>query len=624
MRKAILLSLGLMWCVAAAAVAQSVEPLVEFDGASGGALAVSNDGKWLAIGAEYKGPLKLFDLAKRKYVATLEDVDGVYVSVDFSPDGKLLAVLRVTTDPPENNLSVWNVAAKKRVWETKEGASWAKFSPDGKRLAAGKFSFVRFYQPKTGALLQDVRVHPEAQVGEGEYAAAAKLFVTAGDEDRKVSLWSVATGKAVNAFAVEGDEISGLAVSDDGVLVAVSQAGKVSVYESRSGQLKWSQTPAEEAIVSLDFRPRSKELATAGQDGAARIWDALAGTELQTIQPGHGMVQAVQYTPDGSDLIVGSSGSTAIYSAYPRVESAPYRTWQSSTGNFSVEARLIGQDGNQVHLIRKGDQKEIVVPLERLSQADRTHVAEALRSPSGKTSLLSYQLYEHIWKTGDEPQALISPEQGIAILAEIAGDFSSPTTSIEVGLSSDKHWQLAGKTEGAYIVARAYTVEELNRALFSDKVEVFSWSAGQAPIKMLRKDEGICCLSGISGALHGYGEEVRVHLVEDEGSGEEYWVLDGHSAQPQLSAKAVALRWKDPEKVIADVTEEVWHVGSEAKSVLPLGEGLCFFGSVSGNFVGGGEIVRLTNEEGAWHLSGQSGQSELSARALVVRIQAKP
>ena len=48
------------------------------------------------------------------------------------------------------------------------------------------------------------------------------------------------------------------------------------------------------------------------------------------------------------------------------------RTWKSSNGKFSVEATLIGVDGDQVRL--KTKEKEIKVPLEMLSEADRQYL----------------------------------------------------------------------------------------------------------------------------------------------------------------------------------------------------------------------------------------------------------
>jgi len=56
--------------------------------------------------------------------------------------------------------------------------------------------------------------------------------------------------------------------------------------------------------------------------------------------------------------------------------SAPdFRTWTDTTGGFRVEAQLVDHDDGQVTL-KKRDGQTIIVPLERLSEADRAYLAE--------------------------------------------------------------------------------------------------------------------------------------------------------------------------------------------------------------------------------------------------------
>jgi hypothetical protein len=61
----------------------------------------------------------------------------------------------------------------------------------------------------------------------------------------------------------------------------------------------------------------------------------------------------------------------------PDTPSAPeFRTWQDASGNFSVEAKFLRVDGEQVVLHRKKDDREIKVPLKLLSPADQKFIAE--------------------------------------------------------------------------------------------------------------------------------------------------------------------------------------------------------------------------------------------------------
>jgi hypothetical protein len=50
---------------------------------------------------------------------------------------------------------------------------------------------------------------------------------------------------------------------------------------------------------------------------------------------------------------------------------AEFRTWTSADGQFQVVAKLVKLDGETVHLQRKSDQRQIAVPVEKLSSEDR-------------------------------------------------------------------------------------------------------------------------------------------------------------------------------------------------------------------------------------------------------------
>jgi hypothetical protein len=491
---------------------------------------------------------------------------------------------------------------------------WAKFSLDGKSLLVGGYQQFRFFDPKSGRVLRSVPAHRDSSVDLGEFSASGKWFVTAGEDDKQAIVWNVQTGKTRQIIQLE-QEPTAVAISDDGSLVAIAQNTKVAVFDTKTGREKWSKTPYEEAVRSLSFRPTTFQLVSGSQNGDVRIWDAATGEELEEFRPERGMVQAVLYTPSGGSLIVGTSGATLVYSAGMSSPEAGYRLWQSASGKFRVEARLIGKADDKVRLLRKSDNKEVEVPLAQLSDADRLFVTEAEQASSARPKTLRYESEPFAWKAGDKPVSLLSIKAGIAILAEVSGNFGGYAEKVEVGLTQNGRWQLSGQAPDSYVVAKALTLRDFDPELFSDNVKEFTWTKGQEPVRMLKAEEGICFLSGVSGALRGYGEHVRVRLADDG-----YWYLEGTSAQPELSAKAIAVRWKEAATIKSEVIERSWTPSEGQVELLPAKDGLCMLGELSGNFAGRGEIVRLTLEDGTWYLGGQSGQEDLSARALIVRI----
>ncbi len=60
----------------------------------------------------------------------------------------------------------------------------------------------------------------------------------------------------------------------------------------------------------------------------------------------------------------------------PDPATAEFRTWRDATGKFSIEAKYVGMDGDNVLLRRKDNDAEIKVPRSRLSQSDRQFLSQ--------------------------------------------------------------------------------------------------------------------------------------------------------------------------------------------------------------------------------------------------------
>lgn len=68
-------------------------------------------------------------------------------------------------------------------------------------------------------------------------------------------------------------------------------------------------------------------------------------------------------------------------------------------------------------------------------------------------------------------------------------------------------------------------------------VEFRQWHQGEPPVKLIRKEEGFCALTGVGGGFAGSGEQAHVYIGDDG-----YWYLGGKSMQEGVSAECIIVR----------------------------------------------------------------------------------
>jgi len=75
--------------------------------------------------------------------------------------------------------------------------------------------------------------------------------------------------------------------------------------------------------------------------------------------------------------------------------------------------------------------------------------------------------------------------------------------------------------------------------VFTPNIQAYGWSTGQAPLRMLSVNEGICALTGVSGNFRGGGELVNVFMSNG------YYYLKGQTMQDYMWGQAHCVKYKD-------------------------------------------------------------------------------
>ena len=135
-----------------------------------------------------------------------------------------------------------------------------------------------------------------------------------------------------------GDYATAIAYSADGSLLAVGAAsGEVHVFDARTGRVRWKALAHPGGVLALGLSPTACVLASAGQDGVARL-SLEDGTKLAELPGKSGWVEHLAWSPAGGKLATASGKTVRLWDAdgSPLLETEPHASavtgvaWSSS------------------------------------------------------------------------------------------------------------------------------------------------------------------------------------------------------------------------------------------------------------------------------------------------------
>jgi WD40 repeat protein len=328
-------------------------------------VAFSPDGKRLATGSE-DGTAWLWDLATRKRLADSWQEPSILaalatctmgltasqlgqgplpavsalcpgntghphqiLSVAFSPDGKLLALI-AAPHIQFLDTATWQSSGEPLAHD---GVRAFAFSPDGKLLASGgtdrtaRLWEVATRQPHRVRSLQ----HQDA-VWAVAFSPKGRRLLATGSGDRTAKLWDPETGEQYGLTLPHEEVVVAVAFSPDGSLLATSSRDlTVRLWETATGQPHGRPFQHQAMIRALAFSPDGKRLATASDDGTARLWDLETGLLCGPVLHHDFFATAVAFSPDGNWLATASFDQTARLWPVPALvadlEEMKLRTW---------------------------------------------------------------------------------------------------------------------------------------------------------------------------------------------------------------------------------------------------------------------------------------------------------
>lgn len=276
-------------------------------------VAFFNDGKCVVSGSSDK-TVRIWDAETGKQMREFKGHLGAVNSVAVSPNG-----VSVASGGEDDPIRFWDVLTGKPVSELNGhlgGVNSVAFNQNGSKLVSGgEDDYVRIWKLETGRQETSLAMH-DWPVYSVSFSSKDKYGtrVVSGSGDDTVVIWD-ATKFQRRLFHEPDMSISSVLLSADGTIVSASCYTALCTWDVKTGELLWKVDGAHRGykVNSLCLSTNGIHLASAGDDGAVRIWDARTGQPIGQALYGHkGPVNSVAFSQDGMRLVSGGRDTTIM------------------------------------------------------------------------------------------------------------------------------------------------------------------------------------------------------------------------------------------------------------------------------------------------------------------------
>jgi eukaryotic-like serine/threonine-protein kinase len=245
--------------------------------------------------------------ARLPLVASFDDYPGEVYSVEYSPDGALMAMATyrkiIVREVPSG-------AIRYTIEAHKSDVNCARFSPDGTLLASvGDDCHVRLWRASDGEPVADLGTHEPNPVLCVSFSPDGRLLATGGDRG-SVRLWSVIDRSEIRRPAHSG-RVESVLFADRGTLLVVAADAQMTAWDVETGEARWRAVGQFGPFLSLAVSPNGTTIAAGDHHGAVGLFNAVDGRGLGSFGMRQAKIQTVAFSPDAKLLAAGGHDGVA-------------------------------------------------------------------------------------------------------------------------------------------------------------------------------------------------------------------------------------------------------------------------------------------------------------------------